>query len=55
MKRLVAADITEVPGIVQELGAYRRWADPLLRQEDAKAPQGSNKKLAFGSGPPAGG
>jgi len=45
VKRLAAADITEVPGIFQELGAYRRWADPLLRQEDAKAAQGSNKKL----------
>ncbi len=45
VKRLVAADIAEVPRIVQELGAYRRWADPLLRQEDANAPQGSNKKL----------
>ncbi len=45
VKRLIAADIAEVPSIVQELGAYRRWADPLLRQEDAKAPQGSNKKL----------
>ena len=44
VKRLVAADIAEVPGIVQELGAYRRWADPLLRQEDVNAPQGSNKK-----------
>jgi eukaryotic-like serine/threonine-protein kinase len=45
VKRLVAADITEVPGIVQELGAYRRWADPLLRQADAQAKKGSNRKL----------
>ena len=45
MKRLVAADITEVPGIVQELDGYRRWADPLLRREDAQAKKGSNKKL----------
>ena len=46
VKRLVAADIGEVPGIVQELGAYRRWADPLLRQEvvDAAAPD-SKKRL----------
>jgi eukaryotic-like serine/threonine-protein kinase len=39
VKRLVAADIAEVPGIVQKLAGYRRWADPLLRQEDP------NKKL----------
>ena len=45
VERLVAADIAEVPGIVQELDGYRRWADPLLRQEDAKAAKGSNKKL----------
>ena len=45
VKRLSAADITQVPGIVQELGGYRRWADPLLKQEDALAEKGSNKKL----------
>jgi eukaryotic-like serine/threonine-protein kinase len=45
VKRLVAADITEVAGIVQEMDGYRRWADPLLHQEDAQAKQGSNKKL----------
>ena len=38
VKRLVAADIGEVPGIVQELDGYRRWADPLLRQEDVDRP-----------------
>ena len=53
VKRLVAADIAEVPGIVQELDGYRRWADPLLRQEDAQAEQGSNQEAAFGSGTPA--
>jgi len=47
VKRLAAADITEVPGIVQELNAYRRWADPLLQQENAEAAPGSNKKLAL--------
>lgn len=51
VKRLVAADTGEVPGIVQELGAYRRWADPLLRQEVASGgalgslAQGSKKRL----------
>jgi len=46
VKRLVAADIGEVPGIVQELGAYRRWADPLLQQEVVDgAALGSKKRL----------
>jgi eukaryotic-like serine/threonine-protein kinase len=45
VKRLVAADIAEVPGIVQELDGYRRWTDTLLRQEDVQAEKGSNKKL----------
>jgi len=45
VKRLVAADITEVPGIVRELRAYRRWVDPMLREQYAQAPKGSNQKL----------
>jgi serine/threonine protein kinase/formylglycine-generating enzyme required for sulfatase activity len=45
VKRLASADIAEVPGIVHEMDGYRRWAEPLLRQEDAKAAQGSNQKL----------
>jgi serine/threonine protein kinase len=45
VKRLAAADIAEVPGIVQETDGYRRWADPLLRDEDAQVAPGSNKKL----------
>ena len=45
VRRLMAADITEVPGIVQEMGAYRRWANSLLRQEDADAKEDSKKKL----------
>jgi eukaryotic-like serine/threonine-protein kinase len=49
-KRLLAAEIGEVPGIVQELGAYRRWADPLLQQEDAEAPSRSNKRLHLALG-----
>ena len=50
VKRLVAADSTEVHGIVQELDGYRRWANPLLQQEDAGAPQGSNQKLNLALG-----
>jgi eukaryotic-like serine/threonine-protein kinase len=45
VKRLAAADIAEVPDIVPELDGYRRWADPLLRQEDEQAPSGSSKRL----------
>jgi eukaryotic-like serine/threonine-protein kinase len=45
VKRLVAADISEVPGIVQEVDGNRRWTDPLLRQEYAKSAEGSNQKL----------
>jgi formylglycine-generating enzyme required for sulfatase activity len=45
VRRLMVADITEVPGIVHEMDGYRRWANPLLRQEDADAKEGSDKKL----------
>ncbi len=45
VKRLVAADIAEVPGIIPELSAYRRWADPLLRERYVQSPRGSNQKL----------
>ncbi len=45
VRRLMVADIAEVPGIVQEMDAYRRWADPVLRQEDDQEAQGSSKKL----------
>ncbi len=45
VEQLAAADITEVPGIVQKLAGYRRWADRLLREQDAAALRGSKKKL----------
>jgi hypothetical protein len=45
VEQLVAADMAEVPAIVQKLAGYRRWADPLLLQEYTKAAQGSNRKL----------
>jgi len=44
-KRLAAANIAEVPGIVQELSAYRRWADPILRTQDPQRTKGSSPKL----------
>jgi hypothetical protein len=37
--------ITKSRLIVRELNGYRRWADPLLRQEEAQAPRDANKKL----------
>jgi serine/threonine protein kinase/formylglycine-generating enzyme required for sulfatase activity len=42
---LIKAEIGEVPGIVHEIDKIRRWTDPLLRQEDASAPEKSDKKL----------
>jgi formylglycine-generating enzyme required for sulfatase activity len=45
VEQLVAADTAEVPRIVDKLAGYRRWADPLLRQEDDKAEAGSKEKL----------
>ncbi len=43
--QLVKAEIREVPGIVQEIEKNRRGTDPLLRHEDALAPEHSDKKL----------
>ena len=40
VRRLVAADITEVPGIVRELNAYRRWADPCCDRAIRRGPDG---------------
>ena len=45
VEQLVAADIAEVPRIVGKLAGYRRWADPLLRQADAQASEGSSPQL----------
>ena len=35
--RLLDADTTEVPSIVQDMAAYRRWTDPLLHEAYGKA------------------
>ncbi|MGA2258683.1 MAG: SUMF1/EgtB/PvdO family nonheme iron enzyme, partial [Thermoguttaceae bacterium] len=43
--QLVAADIAGVPGIMQKMAAYRRWTDPLLKQEDGKAEADSKQRL----------
>ncbi len=47
VRQLTAAEISEVPHIVQKLDGYRHWAVPLLRQEDAQADQTTSTKLAL--------
>ncbi len=46
VRQLLAAEISQVSGIVQELADYRRWADPMLQHEDAQSDEGSNSKLS---------
>jgi formylglycine-generating enzyme required for sulfatase activity len=47
VQRLLDANVIQVPGIVSELEAYRRWADPLLRQayREAEADRDARKQL----------
>jgi eukaryotic-like serine/threonine-protein kinase len=45
VEQLVAADITEVPRILDKLEGYHRWAEPLLTQQDGTAEAGSKQKL----------
>ncbi len=45
VEQLTAADIAEVPRIVDSLAGYRRWADPLLTQEDGQTEADSKQKL----------
>jgi formylglycine-generating enzyme required for sulfatase activity len=42
---LLGAQIDKVPTIIDELSDYRRWADPLLRQENERAADKSREKL----------
>jgi serine/threonine protein kinase/formylglycine-generating enzyme required for sulfatase activity len=46
VKRLLDADIGQVPGIVKEVEGYRPWADPLLRKANEEAKEGSRQKLS---------
>jgi hypothetical protein len=55
VEQLDAADIAEVPRIVDQLAGYRRWADPRLTQEDTHAAAGSKQKLHIAPGPAASG
>jgi formylglycine-generating enzyme required for sulfatase activity len=45
VEQLVAADIVQVPKIVDRLVGYRRWAEPMLELEDAEAEPGSTRQL----------
>jgi hypothetical protein len=45
VQQLLRADIAQVPGIVAEIGDYRTWADPLLKQEYAQAGTTPQAKL----------
>ena len=45
VSQLDAADVVDVPELGDKLPNYRRWADPLLRQENAEAAAGSRRRL----------
>ena len=45
VQELRSATIARVPGIVDRLAAYRRWADPSLRAAIREEPDGTNLKL----------
>jgi serine/threonine protein kinase/formylglycine-generating enzyme required for sulfatase activity len=42
---LLAARTADVPELVRDLGPYRRWADPLLREEMARSDLPDDKRL----------
>jgi serine/threonine protein kinase/formylglycine-generating enzyme required for sulfatase activity len=50
VKLLMVADPAAVPATLKELDGYRRWADPLLREEDGKTARGSSKKVNLALG-----
>jgi eukaryotic-like serine/threonine-protein kinase len=45
VQRVLDAETAQVPGIIGEISEYRRWADPLLREEYGKAAVNSRQKL----------
>jgi formylglycine-generating enzyme required for sulfatase activity len=45
VRSLLDAETVGVPVIIAELSGYRQWADPLLRQANADAEDGSRRKL----------
>jgi serine/threonine protein kinase/formylglycine-generating enzyme required for sulfatase activity len=48
VERVLDAATAQVPAVVGEMAGYRRWVDPLLRAEYAKAPASSQRKLHAG-------
>src|SRR5207249_4074371 len=45
VQQLLRADIAKVPRIIEELAAYRSWAEPLLKEQHARAAHDSPQKL----------
>ena len=45
VRRLLAANVAQVPEIVDELGEYRRWADPALERVLADPVAGRDRRL----------
>jgi serine/threonine protein kinase/formylglycine-generating enzyme required for sulfatase activity len=45
VRAVLNADTAQVPAIIEEISEYRKWADPLLRQENNKAAVNSRQKL----------
>ena len=45
VQAVVNADTAQVPDIIGKMAEYRKWADPLLRQENEKAAVNSRQKL----------
>jgi len=45
VQAVLNANTPQVPAIVGEMAAYRKWADPLLREENDKAAANSPQKL----------
>jgi formylglycine-generating enzyme required for sulfatase activity len=45
VQRVLDAETAQVPGVVGEMAEYRKWTDPLLRQENGKAANNPRQKL----------
>jgi eukaryotic-like serine/threonine-protein kinase len=45
VQRVLDAETAQVPGVVADMSEYRKWTDPLLRQEYDKAATNSRQQL----------
>jgi eukaryotic-like serine/threonine-protein kinase len=45
VQRLLYADTPQVPAVIDEMSAYHKWVDPLLREENNNAAANSAQKL----------